>query len=52
MYGVKLDLMDFPLNVRKPKQLKDEKDALENKLKQLRTEYTEILNSQEKLLKI
>lgn len=50
MYGVKLDLMDFPLNVRKPKQLKDEKDALENKLKQLRTEYTEILNSQEKAI--
>lgn len=42
--------MDFPLNVRKPKQLKDEKDALENKLKQLRTEYTEILNSQEKAI--
>lgn len=50
LYGVKLDLMDFPLNVRKPKQLKDEKDALENKLKQLRTEYTEILNSQEKTI--
>lgn len=50
LYGVKLDLMDFPLNVRKPKQLKDEKDALENKLKQLRTEYTEILNSQEKAI--
>lgn len=52
LYGVKLDLMDFPLNVRKPKQLKDEKDALENKLKQARTEYAEILNSQEKLSKI
>lgn len=50
LYGVKLDLMDFPLNVRKPKQLKDEKDALENKLKQLRTEYTEILYSQEKAI--
>lgn len=50
LYGVKLDLMDFPLNVRKPKQLKDEKDALENKLKQLRTEYTEIPNSQEKAI--
>lgn len=50
LYGVKLDLMDFPLNVRKPKQLKDEKDALENNLKQLRTEYTEILNSQEKAI--
>lgn len=48
LYGVKLDLMDFPLNVRKPKQLKDEKDALENKLKQARTEYAEVLNSQEK----
>lgn len=42
LYGVKLDLMDFPLNVRKPKQLKDEKDALENKLKQAKTEYAEM----------
>ena len=50
LYGVKLDLMDFPLNVRKPKQLKDEKDALENNLKQLRTEYAEILNSQKKAI--
>lgn len=48
MYGVKLDLMDFPLNVRKPKQLKEEKDAWENELKQARTEYAEICNSQEK----
>lgn len=52
LYGVKLDLMDFPLNVRKPKQLKYEKDALENELKQARTEYAEILNNQEKLSKI
>lgn len=50
LYGVKLDLMDFPLNVRKPKQLKGEKDALENELKQARTEYAEILNSQEKAI--
>ena len=50
LYGVKLDLMDFPLNVRKPKQQKDEKDALENKLKQARTEYAEVLNSQEKTI--
>ena len=50
LYGVKLDLMDFPLNVRKPKQLKDEKDALENKLKQAKTEYAEVLNSQEKTI--
>lgn len=50
LYGVKLDLMDFPLNVRKPKQLKDEKDALENKLKQAKTEYAEILNSQERAI--
>lgn len=50
LYGVKLDLMDFPLNVRKPKQLKDEKDALENKLKQARTENAEVLNSQEKTI--
>ena len=50
MYGVKLDLVDFPLNVRKPKQLKDEKDALENELKQAKTEYAEIFNSQEKAI--
>ena len=50
LYGVKLDLMDFPLNVRKPKQLKDEKDALENKLKQAKTEYAEILKSKEKAI--
>ena len=50
LYGVKLDLMDFPLNVRKPKQLKDEKDALENELKQAKTEYAEILNNQEKTI--
>ena len=50
LYGVKLDLMDFPLNVRKPKQLKDEKDALENELKQAKTEYAEIFNSQEKAI--
>ena len=50
LYGVKLNLMDLPLNVRKPKQLKDEKDALENELKQARTEYAEILNSQEKAI--
>lgn len=36
--------------MRKPKQLKDEKDALENKLKQARTEYAEVLNSQEKTI--
>ena len=50
LYGVKLDLMDFPLNVRKPKQLKDEKDVWENELKQAKTEYAEILNSQEKAI--
>lgn len=50
LYGVKLDLIDLPLNVRKPKQLKDEKDALENELKQLKTEYAEIHNSQEKAI--
>ena len=51
LYGVKLDLMDIPLNVRKPKQLKDEKDALENEQKQAKTEYAEILNSQEEAIK-
>ena len=50
LFGVKLDLMDLPLNVRKPKQLQDEKASLEKELKQAKVDYAEILNSQEKAI--
>lgn len=50
LFGVKLDLMDMPLNVRKPKQLKDEKNALENEQKQAMADYAEILNKQERAI--
>lgn len=48
LFGVKLDLMDLPLNVRKPKQLQEEKASLEKEVKLAMTEYAEILNNQEK----
>ncbi len=50
LFGVKLDLMDLPLNVRKPKQLQDEKNSLENELKQAKAEYADIHNRQEKAI--
>lgn len=50
LFGVKLDLMDLPLNVRKPKQLQEEKAALENELKQTKDGYAEILRQQEKAI--
>lgn len=48
LFGVKLDLMDLPLNVRKPKQLQEEKASMEKEVKLAMTEYAEILNNQEK----
>lgn len=48
LYGVKLDLTDLPLNVRKPKQLQEEKLALENELKRIRVEYVQIQEQQTK----
>ena len=50
LFGVKLDLIDLPLNVRKPKQLQDEKASLEKELKQAKVDYAEILNGQEKAI--
>ncbi len=48
LFGVKLDLMDLPLNVRKPKQLQEDKASLESELKHVKAEYAGILNSHEK----
>lgn len=50
LFGVKLDLTDLPLNVRKPKQLQEEKAYLEKHLKQVKAEYAEIMDKQTKAL--
>lgn len=50
LFGVKLDLADLPLNVRKPKQLQEEKADLEKQLKQAKTEYSEIIDKQTKAI--
>ena len=48
MFGVKLDLTDLPLSVRKPSQLKEEKNILEGTLKTLKTEYASLHEYEEK----
>ena len=48
LYGVKLDLTDLPLQIRKPKQLEQEKDKLEQELKRAKDEWQQILQQQEK----
>lgn len=50
LFGVKLDLADLPLNVRKPKQLQEEKADLEKQLKQVKAEYAEIMDKQTKAI--
>ena len=50
LYGVKLDLTDLPLNVRKPKQLQEENATLEKKLKQAKDEWQQIQQQQEKAI--
>lgn len=50
LFGVKLDLTDLPLNVRKPKQLQEEKAELEKALKQVKAEYAEIMDKQTKAI--
>lgn len=50
LFGVKLDLTDLPLNVRKPKQLQEEKAELEKQLKQVKAEYAEIMDKQTKAI--
>ena len=48
LYGVKLDLTDLPLQIRKPKQLEQEKDKLKQELKRAKDEWQQILQQQEK----
>ncbi len=48
LFGVKLDLIDLPVSVRKPAQLKEEKAKLESELQTLQKEYTSLVEQQEK----
>ena len=50
LFGVKLDLIDLPLSVRKPTQLKEERDELELKLRSLLTDKKALTEQQEKLI--
>lgn len=49
LFGVKLDLMDLPLAVRKPAQLKAERAELDAALRALKAEYVGLTELQEKL---
>lgn len=49
LFGVKLDLTDLPLAVRKPAQLKAERAEMEASLRSLKTEYVGLTEEQEKL---
>lgn len=49
LFGVKLDLMDLPLAVRKPAKLKAERAELDTALRALETEYVGLTELQEKL---
>ena len=48
LFGVKLDLIDLPISVRKPAQLQKEKAKLESKLLSLKKEYVSLMAQQEK----
>lgn len=50
LFGVKLDLIDLPLSVRKPTQLKEERGELELKLRSLQTDKKALAEQQEKLI--
>lgn len=50
LFGVKLDLIDLPLSVRKPTQLKEERDELELNLRSLQTDKKALTEQQEKLI--
>lgn len=49
LFGVKLDLMDLPLAVRKPAKLKAERAELDTALRSLKAEYVGLTELQEKL---
>ena len=48
LFGVKLDLLDMPLAVRKPTQLKEEKAQLEKTLQALKVEHKSLIELQER----
>ncbi len=48
LFGVKLDLIDLPISVRKPAQLKKEKTQLEAKLQTLKKDFASLMEQQEK----
>ena len=48
LFGVKLDLVDLPVSVRKPAQLQEEKAQLEASLQTLKKEYASLVAQQEK----
>lgn len=50
LFGVKLDLIDLSLSVRKPTQLEEECDELELKLRSLQTDKKALTEQQEKLM--
>ena len=50
LFGVKLDLIDLPLSVRKPTQLKEERNELELTLRSLQTDKKALTEQQEKLM--
>ncbi len=47
LFGVKLDLIDLPVSVRKPAQLKEEKSKLESDLQTMKKEYASLVEQQE-----
>ena len=48
LFGVKLDLIDLPISVRKSAQLQKEKAKLETELQSLKKEYASLMAQQEK----
>ncbi len=50
LYGVKLDLTDLPLHIRKPKQLEEEKTELEKNQKKAKDEWQQIQQQLEKAI--
>ena len=50
LFGVRLDLVDLPVSVRKPTQLKEEKAIIESAIKKLEDEYGDLNKQQAKCL--
>ena len=48
LFGVKLDLTDLPVHIRKPKQLEEEKAMLEKEQKRAKDEWHQLQQQQEK----